>query len=253
MADRIEHEAMHELLGAYALDATEPAESARIEAHLATCSTCRDEVDQLREVAGLLGADGVEPPPHVWEGILTQLGSEPPAAIDTLRVARRQQRQQRLTPWLAAAAVVLLVAIGALGLVARDQRSQLSAAKQKLDNLESGRSMRAVAERAATSPGARSVALRDADGNAVASVVLLSDGTAYLVPTTSMAVLGKGQTYQLWGVAGTEVISLGIMGADPEVERLRVPDGTTALAVTAEASPGVVSSAQEPVAQATVA
>lgn len=253
MADQIEHDEMHGLLGAYALDATEPPESERIEAHVAACPACREEVDELREIAGLLGTDATEPPQHVWEGILTQLGSEPPAAISTLRVAHRQQRQQRLAPWLAAAAVVLLVAAAALGLFARDQRSQLSAANQKIAQLGADPSMRAVADRAAASPGARSVALRDADGKSVASVVLLSDGTAYLVPTTSMAALGKGQTYQLWGVAGTEVISLGIMGSEPDVERMRVPEGTTALAVTAEASPGVVSSAQKPVAQATVA
>ena len=40
----LSHDAVVELLGAYALDAVDPTEAAAVEAHLGTCPGCRDEI-----------------------------------------------------------------------------------------------------------------------------------------------------------------------------------------------------------------
>ncbi len=59
----VDHESIAELLGAYALDALEPAEMELVEAHLQECPRCAAEVAQHHEVAGLLansGGDGAE-------------------------------------------------------------------------------------------------------------------------------------------------------------------------------------------------
>ena len=45
---------IHALSGAYAIDALDDIERAQFERHLAECAECRDEVDSLREAAGLL-------------------------------------------------------------------------------------------------------------------------------------------------------------------------------------------------------
>ena len=57
-----QHTDVEGLLGAYALDAVDPEETERIEAHLADCPRCRAEVDRHREVAAAIG-NSVEPLP----------------------------------------------------------------------------------------------------------------------------------------------------------------------------------------------
>ncbi len=52
----MDHEAIEELLGAYALNAVEPRESVLIEAHVARCPECKAELEQHLEVAALLPA-----------------------------------------------------------------------------------------------------------------------------------------------------------------------------------------------------
>ena len=74
------HVEIQSLLGAYALDATDPEESAMVELHLQTCVRCATEVAQHHEVAGLLANSGGEAPEHLWDGIASQLeGSMPPS------------------------------------------------------------------------------------------------------------------------------------------------------------------------------
>ena len=73
---------MHELLGAYALDAVDVDERAAFEAHLATCSACAQELDELRAMlADLAESTAVAPPPalraRVLQGV-TPSGTEGP-------------------------------------------------------------------------------------------------------------------------------------------------------------------------------
>ena len=252
MVDMTDHEAIRDLLGAYALDATDSVESARIEAHLQTCDDCRAEVDTLHEVAGLLGSGEVPPPDHLWDTIATQLGTEPPAAVTTLRAARRNRGDQRVVRLAIAAVVLLVCGIAALGMMAAHQQRQIDQANQQLATIRDDVSLQSAAEHAATKPGARQISLRSAAGDVEATVVVERDGTAYLVPSKSLAGLDADHTFQLWGVAGTRAISLGVLGAKPGVTRLQMPGGMDALAVTVERSPGVITSTNKPVAQATV-
>ena len=252
MVDMTDHDAIRDLLGAYALDATDADETARIEAHLHTCDDCRAEVDRLHEVAGLLGSGEVPPPEHVWDAIVGQLGGEPPAAATTLRAARRTRGDQWVVRLAIAAVVLLVCGIAALGVMAVRQQRQIGQANQQLAAIRSNDSLRAAAEHAATTTGARQISLRDAAGNVEASVVVERDGTSYLVPSKSLSRLDAEHTFQLWGVAGTKAISLGVLGSRPKVTLLQMPDGMDALALTVERSPGVITSTNEPVAQATV-
>ena len=74
--------------------------------HVDGCPTCREEVDDLRDLADLARAVRSErlepPPPHVWQGVVDELGLE----------GRRTPRTRPLL-WAAAAAVVGL-GIGSL-------------------------------------------------------------------------------------------------------------------------------------------
>ncbi|HRC41662.1 MAG TPA: zf-HC2 domain-containing protein, partial [Tetrasphaera sp.] len=94
---------MHELLGAYALDAVDADERASFEAHLATCPACADELDGLRGVlADLAESTSVAPPPALRARVLQGVtpsgtegptgpvppGAEPTALPDNVRALR---------------------------------------------------------------------------------------------------------------------------------------------------------------------
>ncbi len=81
------------------------------------------------------------------------------------------------------------------------------------------------------------------DGGPTAEAGLSTDGVGY-IDGSDLPTLDEGRTYQLWGVSGDLVISLGVLGPDPEVWVFEAAETVDALALTDEAAPGVVSSAQ---------
>lgn len=118
---------LHELSGAYAVDALDGRERERYEAHLAACPSCQAEVDDFHAAAARLAGSVEEvPPPSLKVDVL--------ARIDTTRQERpasagggRWTGQGVGTPyrWAAAAAVVsVLVAIGAGVTLVRDSSTQ---------------------------------------------------------------------------------------------------------------------------------
>ena len=81
MAMTLSHDAVQELLGAYALDACEPGESVAIEAHLDECEVCAEEAFLLSDVAGWLGASGSGVAPAQLRGpVLAVARTQAPAA-----------------------------------------------------------------------------------------------------------------------------------------------------------------------------
>ena len=56
----------------------------------------------------------------------------------------------------------------------------------------------------------------DVDHEALAQFVVLPDGRGYLVESTLPALVST-ETYQLWGVVGGQTLSLGLIGAIPEL------------------------------------
>lgn len=99
-------------LGGYVLGALDPAERAAVEAHVADCPACRDELAGLAGLPAMLG--------RVDEAQLAELAGPPPELLDGLLARAAERRRGRLGRWpgarwtpLAAAACLLLV-IGAL-------------------------------------------------------------------------------------------------------------------------------------------
>lgn len=100
----------------YLYDESNAAERADLEAHLAVCGKCRDEVAQCRRTMGLLDLD------------------EATLALPR-RHARTQFRWQPVLAWSAAAAVVLCTGFlaGRQGTVSRAEfRSELAAAREQI-------------------------------------------------------------------------------------------------------------------------
>src|SRR5688500_13263681 len=78
MGRELSHEEVADLLGAYALDALEPAELQVVDRHVQGCHACLAEVAEHREVAGLLTPGWGKPPSGLWARIAASLEESPP-------------------------------------------------------------------------------------------------------------------------------------------------------------------------------
>ena len=73
----MDHLAVNELLGVYALDACDEDETALIEAHLEQCDECRDEAERLKNLAGWMGVgEATVPSAHLRSRIISVAESE---------------------------------------------------------------------------------------------------------------------------------------------------------------------------------
>src|SRR4051794_25862433 len=108
-------------LGAYVVGALDHTERAELEAHLAGCPMCRDELAELAPLPGLLSRLSVD---EVLAGPPTLDTREPDGAmLDRLLVARllgaaaRERRRASRPRWLAAAAAVVVLVGASTGAV----------------------------------------------------------------------------------------------------------------------------------------
>lgn len=242
MAPQLTHSDIQDLLGAYAIDAVEPDEAAAIDAHIADCPRCRNEVAEHREAATLLSFSGAPAPDGVWSSIAASLEETPPP-FELTRPIPLRTRRAPLRMFAAAAAVAAAI-IGVLGaqVVRQDHRiDQLAAISDE-------RGLDQAAAAAAVAPEARTVRLRSDDGSHGVDAVVLPDGQGYLIQP-QLPELGRDQTYQLWGVIGAQTISLGVLGDHPTITPFKAAGPLTALAITAEHTGGAVAPTKAPIVQ----
>ncbi|XVU28429.1 maleylpyruvate isomerase family mycothiol-dependent enzyme [Actinoplanes sp. CA-054009] len=81
------HDAVAELIGAWALDACPPGETELVEAHLDTCDTCAEEAAALREAAADLGGAYLRPPATSLSRLLAAAPARRPPAAPNLPYA----------------------------------------------------------------------------------------------------------------------------------------------------------------------
>jgi len=67
-----------ELLSLYAMHALDPSDVPPLEAHLATCAICREELDRLRPITDFFGwpADALRPSESLWERLARRVAAE---------------------------------------------------------------------------------------------------------------------------------------------------------------------------------
>jgi hypothetical protein len=230
------------MIGAYALDAVDEDEREAVERHLAVCARCRAELADDLEVAAMLAYDGAPAPVDVWERIASSLEEAPPAlrlTVDngapSLDERRRSRNQKRLLAAVAgvAAAIALLLGI----VVVREQD-------------EPAPDLTALAAEASIAPGSTRAVLLPPDGRTgpEATAVVTADGRGFL-QAERLPELPPDRTYQLWGVVDDQAISLGVLGANPDVTAFHVDDASrvAAYAITDETAGGVIVSQNQPV------
>jgi hypothetical protein len=235
------HDEAFELLAPLALDALDTDARAELEAHVESCPECQHELDGLREVATALGNTVEAPPEELWAKIASHLYDVPrgdeaglPPLLAALPVAegrrpRRVVRRTRAvlaTTLLAAAAAILVLAIS------------LSSESDRVANLQQALASSTV-HQALTTPGHRLVTLSGTEHQALATFVVLRNGTGYLV-SSKMAPLPQGETYQLWGFVDGKPVSIGIMGSTPKEAAFTLASSPrpSSLAVTVEPAGG---------------
>jgi hypothetical protein len=246
MTAPLSHQAIQDLLGAYALDAVVGDEAEAVELHLRECQRCRAVVAEFRETASLL-ALGHEPAPvSAWDAILSQMEDSGARELHLPKVAPLGQRRwRRLQVGLASVAAALLAA---LGLQAVHQGREIRQMRVALAN----KTIVAAALAAQGHPQARRTEMRSPSGTVLARAVVEPDGTGFLWGS-GLPRLSKNRSYQLWAVSGTEKISVGVLGSRPDVVPFRIAGDVVGLAVTEEVAGGVVATQKQPTASGLVA
>ncbi len=234
---------MHELVGAYALDALEPDEAEAFELHLPDCPKCRAELRDHRETAAMLAHAGAAAPDGVWDRIATELGDTPVGEHAILSFGRATglfSPAQRRRFVLAAAAVAAAI-IGFNSAVLVQQRNQIAELKPT-----AAASLRALADRALADPRSRTAILRRPDGTVAADAVVTADGRGYLL-RPRLAALDSDHAYQLWGLsAAGRPVSLGVLGSQSTIDSFTARLAIAELAITVENAGGALAPSGAP-------
>jgi anti-sigma-K factor RskA len=207
-----------DLAAGAALDAVEPHELERVEAHAASCAECAAQLQAFREVAALLGSavPQHDPPPALRGRVLDVARLTPQDRTPILRRLRPGwPRRVRLSPaWLVAAAS-LCMSLGAVGWVASLQ-SQIVALQSDVQ---------VAGERAARYDHITEVLASDRLAiRPLAPMVqnMPSRGMVYMDPSSgtgmlmchNMPPIEQGHAYQVWFIRGNERVSGGLLWPD---------------------------------------
>lgn len=226
---------VHNLTGAYALDALDELERARFERHLSECEDCRAEVAELRETAALLAETVATPPPaSLRESVLAGISQVRPLAPELPPATPVTARRRRWIPFLVAAALALIVGVGAAVTQPwADEAPRLTAA-----------------ERVLQAPDAEEVFLDLGEAGRATVVRSKAEDRAVIV-TEDMVSAPEGKDYELWFQTPEEaMVPAGLMPDTPD--QTVVLDGPAAEAIavgiTVEPDGGSPEPTTEPIA-----
>ena len=232
-----------DLLGAFVLDSLEPADEARVRAHLESCAECRKEEAALRAVAMSIGESVAElaPPPGLRERILAQARIESPARTGSARSGESGSpagnwRRSRWSPWVATAAAALLaLSAGSWGLIEHFSGSSRATVMTSAPL--------APVEKLLASGDAKVISLSPSQDSQARGVLLTNPttGATYLL-LTSVPELHSPRVYALWYMvlkSGTLIpVRIGQAERAGAYRVNRGPRGFATVALTREPEPG---------------
>lgn len=248
---RRDHTHYDELAAGYALHALDPAEELEFAGHAEDCPRCLQALADYAEVAAALAdtAPAAEPDQHLGDRILAAAAADrslsnggrragpptaaggqagkPPAGVASLRQHQHRRRRSPRRLQLAAAAAAVLIAGGGTWAVL----SGNGGAPQAPTAAECTRTLQC-----------HEIELTDAAGHEPAAKVIVTAGSAWLVPTGIRADDTTRHIYVLWQISGAHVpLAVGSFdvrghgGTPIRIGKLAVPyHGTLAFAVSLE-------------------
>jgi anti-sigma-K factor RskA len=189
------HEQFAEDLALYALGGLQGEERVPLERHLAECSACRGELEELRGDMALmaLSAAGPTPPRRARQRLMDAIAREP----RTVPI-RAQRLWWAPLPWLATAAIVLVAGwfwrqsdqlaqrVAELEKVSAGQQAQLQRAREVVETLTATDAMRVTLVVAKTPPQPQGKAIYVRDR---ASLIFLA---------SNLPALPSTKAYELW-------------------------------------------------------
>lgn len=228
---------VRDLLAAWALDAVDDVERARVERAIREDAELAAEARALMETVALMAeAAAAPPPPALRATVLAQVAATP--QVSPYRPAARRpagRRTSRAALWVAAAAVAT-IGVAAPTVLAVQQAGRAARAEQQV----------AMFADALARPGAQVVA-GQVEGGGFAVAVLTESGAVFAA--RGLTPLQEELAYQLWVIDGGEPEPAGVLqvaGGTVQVEVGRGVPGTT-LAVTVEPAGGSLRPTTEPV------
>lgn len=189
-----------ELIGAYAMDALDEADTQAVREHLLECAVHAAEARDLRSTAARLAAtaEPMAPPPDLRSRILRAVEAAEPAAAPVDITVARERRRPYPSWYLGAAAAAALIMVG------------LVAWNIVLLNRGGGNDVQQLASRAQI---VTSLQAQNVEGGGV--VLYFPDEKKALVVGDGMTPLDPARsTYQLWEIDGGQPRSIGLMQAD---------------------------------------
>lgn len=227
------HDEYRENIGAYVLGALPELEARVLERHLATCETCRADVERLQTVPNAIARSvpQVDPPPSLKASLMRTVREESAQRAGAGYGARPPR--PALREWLAGlqrrAAIAGSLAVLALGVV-------IGVAAVKLSQ----------------GPGAHTVAAQvNKLPRGSASLEIGSDERTATVKLTNAPRPPSGRVYQLWVQRGNTIQRGPVFTVDRRGEGSReIPGGVRdadAVMVTVERSGGAPAPTQAPI------
>lgn len=224
---------VHTLAIPYALHALPEYEVEQFQLHLETCASCRDEIDDLHEVAARLGlAESRQPPEDLRRRVLDEIATVRPLppVIDDSTPKLPRPAVRRWWPRIATGvAAALLVVVGVLTSVIVDQ-------SQRLDD---DTALQAAIGRVAAAPDMSQATASTEDGKVIVMLSRAQD-TAVVLPF-GMETPPEGKDYQVWFMRDGQVRSAGLLPADDGSARPLSAgdlDDATAIGITVEPDGG---------------
>ena len=225
---------LHSLVAPYALDALDPHERARYEAHLEDCADCRSELAGFRATAARLGElENQSPPAGLRERLMAEVATtrQERPVVATLRP---KSAIRRTLPRLAMAAAFLIGAVSVGGYITeRDQANDFRAQSETLTSLVSASDAKTTNKAFEGGGHVRLIASEKAD-------------SAYIV-ASSLPGLPDGKVYQVWVVKDDSPASQGVFASSGSMV-MKDLNGADRVAITVEPKGGSKQPTTAPVA-----
>lgn len=225
----------HSLAAPFALDALDPHERSRFEAHLDQCAECRQELAGFHATATRLAeAESDPPPPALRDRLLAEIATTAQERPVVTSIAQHG-RLRRALPRVAVAASFLVAATAVGGyLNERDRAEDLRADTQRIGAVMVADDATMLAGEVRTGGSMRVVASPSHD--------------AAVVMGTDLKELDPDHVYQVWAMHDGVPRSLGVLGRGAGMMFAKAISGADEFAVTVEPDGGSPAPTTDPVA-----
>jgi anti-sigma-K factor RskA len=198
---------VHELSGAYALDALDAAERERFERHLRRCASCTDDVRQMTATAARMAmAVAAEPPPGLKGRVLAAAATTPqlPPLPATAAARRRRGRHVIRSAWFPR----LSLGIAAVGVAAAVVLAVVTVSTQ--DRLNSVQAQNRAIEAVLSAPDAQIATGKSSIGG-TATVVLSYAEQKMIFTSSGLPALPNAKVYELWLLSSKSATPAGLL------------------------------------------